>query len=78
MFLRANASFACSLLEFRPAVFSIPHLRDALVHVASTAVEVLLLSLAEYWLERVVSFFFLSFLFGRFADTDYMLRSGSL
>jgi len=77
MFLRANAAFAFSLLEFRAAVsgFNIPHLHDTLMRVASTSVEVLLLSLATYWLERMVCLF-LFFLFGKFAD--YMPRSGSL
>jgi len=76
MVLRANTAFVFSLLELRAAIFNIPLLCDALVHVASTSVEVLLLSLATYWLERVVRFYLLSFLFGNF--TDYMLRSGSL
>ena len=75
MFLRANAAFACSLLELPSAIFNIRHLRDALVRVASTSSEVLLLSLATYWLERMVSFL-ISFLFEKFAD--YMPCSGSL
>jgi uncharacterized membrane protein len=58
MFLRANAAFASSLLELQTAVFDTPHLRDALVRVASTSVEVLLLSLATFWLEEMVSISF--------------------
>jgi hypothetical protein len=73
MFLRANAAFANSLLELPFAMFDFCHLRDALVRVASTSSEVLLLSLATYWLERAVSHLY--FLFGKFAN--YMLRSGS-
>jgi hypothetical protein len=56
MFLRANAAFASSVLELRPATtLNTPRFRDALVRVTSTSVEVLLLSLATFWLEQAVS-----------------------
>ena len=79
MFPRANANFAIYVSEFFVHLSDRETLRaqDAFVRAKSILGEVIYLNLAVLLLERMVSFFFLSF-FLAWMFADFLSHSGSL